>query len=603
MGQAIQNLEILVDVDIGKAIASLTELQDELRDLAEHIEGVDARGAKGVNVDTDLESITDDLAELKAQIEAFEKRNDIDIRTNTDSLPQLFAAHNRDPLEIIGRADLDIEPGKSKVDFADLGNQIDEAARSASKLADTLDAPNLGMGGGDGRRGILSRSMGKLGSSIGDTITNLDNMTLRMSSLHNLLANIMPFLVILVGALPMVVTGLVALGGAALGAAAALAAITALGAMGFAMGDSMEMPGMEDFAEIMETVRDSFFEAFAPLAQRLSPIFEDALHGLTLLFENIAAQGDALMELTDMARGFGQFMLAWIPGLLRTFSAGIQAMEPLFGDLATWLKETQLVRRFTKMTLEAYPALKQLAGQILSLLSTLQEMSKGFLVVLSVVGKVISAFWTLITFGGLFSDETAGLLIASLIALRGALALAAFTMNTFVGRIWAAIYSQLLFSKGLTAKVIPALARAIQAIYAKIAALIGYQSAQLSAASATMIAAGALATFLTLASLGVLAGLASAALAVGSDFMTMADGIKDATSAMKEFDETQSNIDGGKGNPYGNAPDSGAAAPGLSGSRGKSGDTFIESSGDGQRDRSNQKYGQWLNGRTTGSSR
>jgi len=79
---AVENLKIIVDAEIGKAVASLIDLQDELRDVAESIRDVRATGQNGIDVNTKVESITDDLIALQHQIALFERANDINIGTD-----------------------------------------------------------------------------------------------------------------------------------------------------------------------------------------------------------------------------------------------------------------------------------------------------------------------------------------------------------------------------------------------------------------------------------------------------------------------------------------------------------------------------------------
>lgn len=632
---AIQNLEIVVDVDISQALAKLTKLQDELRDLAQQIEAVDAQGAEGIDIRTNVRTINDDLAQLQGQIEAFEQANRIDLATNVDgdrmggktsgkavSTVNILAQEAR----IISAADIEGDIGFGGSGGGGGGAAAATAAggvgvsRGASAAAGAIPAHTASAAADSAKDAAESASrLSKIANNLeylpiiqqdlGSTIDHLGKFKIRMATMHNLLAAIMPMLAVFVGALPIAITGLITLAGAAVGAAASLAAIAGLGAMGYAMGDTMEMPGMEDFEDIMERIKEDFFEAFAPLAQQLSPVFADALDGLEMFFQRIANQGDALMNLTDMARDFGQFMIEWIPGLLRTFSAGIQAMEPVFSQLADWLRESNLVETFTRQTLESIDALRRFTGQIINFLSLLVELSQGFIRVWTSLATLIGFLYKFMTLGGRIGDETMGLLIGSLLGVVSVMSLLGFVIRSmyvvhlvnYISMLKTTITTLLLKGQIMGSTLVPIIAKYISAIYTKIAALMGYKAAQLSAAKATLIAAGALASFLTLVSLGGLAVLIAGAAAAANHFFDLADGIGEVNDEMREFNDLSAQSEG---NPYGDTPDSGAGTSGFGGgTSGGGGDVFMESSGDPQRDRSNQQKGQWLQSRSSGSGR
>jgi len=123
-------------------------------------------------------------------------------------------------------------------------------------------------------------------------------------------------------------------------------------------------------------------------------------------------------------------------------------------------------------------------------------------------------------------------------------------------------------------------------------------------AGSAFTATGALAALMTVASLGVLAGLAAVALGVASNFLGVADSIDAATNSMRDFNRVSGRTSGGGFNPYGGAPESGAASAGSTtgvGGGGSGGATInVESSGKREEDKSRTQKMQWYQGRTSG---
>lgn len=621
----IQNLEVVVEVNITDALASLTELQDELSDLADDIERVDARGAEGIDIDTHLDQLDTELAALEAEIEAFEQSHSIDLATDVDNADfgrngsGSAQAASIDTMNVMAdrvRVISGAEMGGMGGDVGGVGGIGTEVADGVTDAFDGMDMPRLGSGGGgkDGKPAFHYLRVFK--KRMTGTFDTLDNFKLRMSDMHNILASLIPVLLVFIGAIPAAITALVTLAAAAISAAAALAVIGGLGAMGFAMqGGDFDA---EKLKEALSDVTDSFLEAFAPLAERLQPLFEDALDGLEKFFQAIANEGEALMALTDEVRNFGKFMMDFVPMALRTLGGLVEAMSGIFGNIGQFLQNnfTQIVRTMVRLTAEIVPALSSMADKIMNALPALMQMSHGFLMVASAVIDILGLFSRLLGLIGM-TPGMFGLVTASLLGLASAIAIANLALKSFVfSAIAAAIKgmyawfaSTLLMQEGLIALAINTLANAIVAVYGYITSLIGASGASLSMAAATMIAAGALAAFLTLASLGVLAGLAAVAMGVASQFLGMADGIDSATSSLKDFNRVSGKTGGGEFNPYGGAngaPRSGSAAPSATTSGGgsrTSGDVFIESSGDKEQDKSNATYASWRQGRTSGSGR
>jgi hypothetical protein len=459
----------------------------------------------------------------------------------------------------------------------------------------------------------LRRSFSKLTSQTGDARDAMSRFDLRMSDLHNLMATLVPLLIVFIGTIPAVVTALVGLAAAAIAAAAGLAAITGFGAMGVAMEGGQF--NMQNLTEVWQDIQDSFIEAFAPLAERLEPLFRDAVDGLELFFQAIANQGGALMELTDEARAFGSFLMDFVPGALRTLAAVAEALSPILADVGQAINEgfRPAMRELVRLTEAAMPAVSDLIQTIIGALPTLVEISIQFAQVATAALDAIGLIWNLVTIFGLL-DEQIGFLIATgltlltflglLVKILGPLItlfriLTFSAIKSFVVAMGAAIKATLLFAASLLKSALAAIWSFASAIVSSIPALTSYTIAQYAATAA-------LASFITLATLGAGIALVGMAMSAAGAFMGLAGSIDSATNSLKEFDRVSGNTEGDF-NPYGgdDPPTSGATAAGGRGSRGRGGGQTVinvESSGDPQEDRSNAKYVSFRQGRTTGGN-
>lgn len=574
---AIENLEIIVDVDIGSALAALEDLQDELRDLAESIEAVDAVGTEGINIRTNLDDADAELAALQAKLQAFEAANELNI-------------------------DTDFDRGRYTIpNFQQSGNMAD----NIGDLFGFMDFP----GGGGGDRGGLFKSLRRQAGELTDTFDNFD---LRMSDMHNMLARLVPLLLVFIGVLPAAITALVGLAAAAVAAAASLAAIAGLGALGVGLaGGEFDMQRLTD---VWKDVQSSFIDAFAPLAERLEPLFMDAIDGLGRFFQAIADQGDALVALTDEARAFGGFLMDFVPGALRTLAGLVEALSPLFAAFGNWLDQNfnNIVRDLASVTAQAAPAIAQLIIKLGQAVPWLVEMSVGFTQVANAVLDVVGIIGVLMDFLGI-SGRLFGLVTATTLAFATALALANTRLVAFALKgIASAVLGLYQFFVGLLAAdsaltymAGTTLVTALSSVFSFITSLLAGEVALFSFSAATFTATGALAAFMTIATLGAAAALVGVAISAASGFLGLAGSIDSATSSLKDFNRV-SGKSGDGFNPYGAGTRGAGAADvgGTSGRSGQAGSTVIniESSGDADEDRSNARYAGWRRGRTTGGS-
>lgn len=572
---AIENLEIIVDVDIGSALAALEDLQDELRDLAESIEAVDAVGTEGINIRTNLDDADAELAALQAKLQAFEEANELNIDTEFDR----------------GRYTIP--------NWQQGGNMAD----NIGDLFSFMEFP----GGGDGGRGGLFKSLRRQAGELTDTFDNFD---LRMSDMHNMVARLVPLLLVFIGVIPAAVTALIGLAAAAVAAAASLAAIAGLGALGVGLaGGEFDMQRLKD---VWKDIRSSFIDAFAPLAERLQPIFEDAVDGLGRFFQAVADQGDALVALTDEARAFGGFLMDFVPGALRTLAGLVEALSPLFEAFGEWLDQNfnSIVRDLASLTMQAAPVIADLIVKLGQAVPWLVEMSIGFTMVANVIVDVLGLLNLLMGLLGI-NARVFGIVTAAVLALASAIALTNLFMSSFIGTALAgAVTSMYQFaiatdtaSSTMTLFGSTTIASAIGALVSLVASLITTGAALLGFSVSAYTATAAAAALLTVLTLGGAAVLIGVALSASSAFLGLAGNIDSATQSLKDFDRVSGQTDGF--NPYGaGTKGAGAADAGTGGRSGSAGSTVIniESSGDSERDKDNARYAGWRQGRTTGGS-
>lgn len=494
-----------------------------------------------------------------------------------------------------------------------------EAARAPNtpELFDMLERDNDSIigGRGDGSRdrdssafAKLRRSMRKLTSQTHNARKSLSKFDLRMSDMHNLMATLIPLLFVFIGTIPAVVTALAGLAAAAVAAAAGLAALAGFGAMGVAMEGGQF--NMDNLTEVWNDIRDAFIEAFAPLADRLEPLFMDAIDGLEKFFQAIANEGGALMELTDEARAFGSFLMDFVPGALRTLAAVAEALAPTLSDIGRAIQNgfRPAMRELVRLTQNAMPAVSDLVQTIIGAIPTIVEISIQFAKVATAALDVIGFVWNLVTVFGLL-DEQMGFVLAIGLTLLTFLGLLIKVLGPII-TLFRILSAQALakFALALTVATKRAIVlagtlagQALMAIYAFSAAIVSSIPVLSSYTIAQYAATAALASFITLATLGTGLALVGMAMSAASGFMSMADGIDSATNSLKNFDRVAGNTEGGF-NPYsgGDPPTSG----GVAARGGGSAQTVInvESSGDPDEDRSNAKYVSFRQGRTTGGN-
>lgn len=535
---AVENLSIDVEINITKAIEALDQLQEELENVADKIADVDRRGSTGISIRTNVDEIDDDLALLTQKIQTWEAANSIDIDTNVG----------------------DMTVGGGGRTFAD---------RPSTDLREAVS-----FGDDDGRMfGGLRRAF----SGLSDRIDNVD---LRMTDLHNMLARLVPLLLTFIGAIPAAITAIYGLAAAGVAAATALAAIGGFGALGVALVDGQFQ--MDRLSEIGNRLQNSFIEAFAPLAEQLEPLFIDAVDGLERLFMAIASQGDVLLEFTDDARAFGSFVLEFIPEALRAVGALADSFSNVFSNIGMFLQQnfTDGVRTLVQVTQDALPTIANMVILIGRAVPAIIEMSVGFARVVNIVIQTVGAISQLFGLIGI-GPQRFGLLTAAILT---------------------SVSAMLLLRSSLIQFAVRAALSAISSVAQLITSYTALTASTTAATVATYALATAIVTLIGVVTLGVgIAVLGGIIGGIADQFGGLKSEINGTTEALREFDSLSSSVSGGTGrrNPYDFDPDD---DDGGSLTTTDSGGTTIniESSGNEEEDRSNSRYAAWAQGRDTG---
>jgi len=603
---AIQDLEVIVTVNVQKALASLRELRESLDSVARSIDNVDRRGARGISINTHIESIEDDLGRLSGDIMTWEARNKINIRTDTEDLD----LRNLDDIVIrrgegtggFGGSDdvatMNVDAGVVNIDGLNLQG-LEDTLRNAFRGAfgdlgseDGVFISGIGRSdddddGDDERVGLrrrmrqasldlrdgnirLTKAIGEVTDELGDMASNSKLTNLSMSDIHNAFARLVPLLITFLGTVPALIGAFVTLYAAAITAAGALAALTGLAAIGFAMEDGTTNLDTERLQEALSDVRQDFLEAFAPIAERLEPLFRDGLDGLEQFFNALAQEGDALIALTDEARAFGGFLIDFIPSALRDLAALVSALSDEFGGIGRFLEQnfTRIIRGMVETTVESLPAISQMLQLIASMIPPLIRMSIGFVKVTSGILAFIGAIGDALRFLNIGS-ETVGFVIASLLTLVSAALLATGAFKVL----------------------------GLSILQAAIRPMTLYITNALVAAGASYSLAAALATVLSIITLGAFAVLATGILSVGASAMSAKSDVDKLNSSLQDFNRLSSGMSTDIGD-VGGGP-SGISGGGGDGSGGGFSMTYVDEGGNGNPDQAGA-YSQWRYGRTTG---
>lgn len=473
---------------------------------------------------------------------AVARGSDAAVQAQTEALVGQLDTLRRSLVDEIADIEADVDVPRGGGGGGEELSDLDRALRDAVDLdldAETeidpetdFESPEL-----DALRGTLDldadadfdagEAMGDVAKAAGEASDGLTEMDLRMTDIHNAAARLVPMLLTIVGAVPAIYGALVALAAAAGAAAAALAAITAFGAIGIAIERGGRDDMMGGLTDAWDQVVDDFLDAFVPLAQRLAPLFEDALDGLNRLFEQIASEGDALMDFADESRDFGEWVINTLPSFLNDLASFAEAAADALAVVGQAAGDVDWFGALANYLAMVLPPLMEFGALLAALTPHLLELSIGFLQATNGLLLLLNVFLDIITVGGML-DKQVGLLIGSF--------LSAYTVVLLLNSALVTTAATGLVSMGRTMIRLASI-------------LLGYVGVSGSAISSTL---GLAASFKALAAAIALTGIGALVVifgAIAGGAATASTEIDKATKSLKEFQRQQSRMSGGE-NPY-----------------------------------------------------
>jgi hypothetical protein len=349
----------------------------------------------------------------------------------------------------------------------------------------------------------------------------MTDMVFTMGKFHQIIASLIPLAGVLVGALPAAITGVVALGGAALAAAGALGAIGALGAMGMNLKANGEM-GLEALAEELDAIGQTFADAFAPLSRSLAPTLETALTSIEDMAGPLANASSGLLAFRDEFVGVASFIERTLPSLVSEVIAFGHAITPIISGLVNQIGDKDTIGFFAAQLEQALPSLIMLFNSVIEILPAIVRLSQGFLTVTAVIGLMAESLALVLNTFPVFTRGL-GILVSMFLVATSAVTLWSAAMTGASGTI---------------------LSYVIPSVIAAVEALTGYTLTTWQAYAATTALIGAL----TLGA-GALASFAG-------EFSLLGGNVKDARKELEKFNRTgnalgSTSIRGNGGeNPY-----------------------------------------------------
>lgn len=493
----------------------LDDFSDTLNELARNLAEIAALEKQVFPIDGEVHiaEALGDIEILEARLRSLD-REDIDIDVDVDKSD---AAVAQGMAWLFGGGDGDVGGGRGGAGTA--------AAR--------------GVGGGlRGIFGGLDNIDGEPLRRISQELDNFSKARLTMGMVMNVLAALIPLLVVFVGALPAAIGGLGALAAAAFAAAGALAAVGGLGiaAMAFQGGEL-------NVGELQRQIRDllqTTLESFQPLMEALEPVARGMFQQAAFAIRDIAMRMRVLLQLTDEFNDVIQGVAQSVGPFLQEMVIFAEAVMPTLSLISGGIASLDWFGIFAGAIVDTLPLLVEFTGHMMEILPALFELSLGFFHVTNAVMFAFTAFWNFIgvidtlLFGELFPFiEFLGIIVSWILVAVTATSLWSIATGALASRI--------------SALVLVALKEFTIMLQAAIAHMTGYTIATWQA----YVATAALIGVLTL-------GLAPVLSAISEHFFGIDTSVKNATSSLKEFSRRQNRIGGmqlgmGSGQGYGSA--------------------------------------------------
>lgn len=411
---------------------------------------VDRLDGKEVNIDVDTQVLSEQLAGMAAgppDYDRVQSQSDVDewlMHTYPGESQRvdrmMNRVNNRMPALTQPQRNVSADPGRrSTSNRLDSPRAINHAMRRAMfGTNDLANLPDMDDSGGfvGERRGPFSRLFRRFRRDMSDAIGEFADLRLSMGILMNIMASLVPLIVVFVGALPAAIAGVGALAAAAVAAAGALAGVVGLG-----LGAMLFEDGQLNVAEAQQHIRnlfDTFLEAFTPLMEALRPVAETMFRQAGFLIRDMATALDGLVNMTgdanDAIRWIADVMAAATAEAVAFADAAMPVMSFIVGGLAgiDWFGI------FSDVIADTLPLLTEFAAVMMRIIPVIYELSLGFFEVTNTAFLAFAMIATLLdVVPGL--AEALGTIVSLLLVAVTASALYSLATSTVITRVTGAI--------------------------------------------------------------------------------------------------------------------------------------------------------------------
>jgi len=357
------------------------------------------------------------------------------------------------------------------------------------------------------------------------TITDeFKRLELTMGDFYRILAGLIPLLGIIVGAVPAVVGGLVALGTAALAAAGALAGVAGLALLGASLGPNGEI-NTDQLAERFNEFIDTAINELGPLARQLAPLVNETFRSMERLLAGIADRGDAVLAVTDEFRGALQFIETNGAAALAALIRFGEAAMPVLGGILREVGNMDILESFANILITMLPYLAVMGAELAAMLGPIYRLSIGFAAFASALIRVTSMSLQFLGALGPLLPLLGGI-TSVLLSLVTVSALYSFATAGATG-------AALAFSKALAMSAIGAITKTIGSLYALI-------SAEYGTAVATVTLTAAFSVLLGVITFGIAPALGS----LSTGFTDLSGDIDAATDSLRTFTSASGDVGG-----------------------------------------------------------
>lgn len=419
----------------------------------------------------------------------------------------------------------------------DMGQFIDQDAALSQILDGDLDVDVLEDFAGldpddtlDALDELQDAGVTNLPTGLTDRFRNLE---LKMGDFFRIFAALIPLLAVFIGAIPAAISGLVALGGAALAAAGALAGVGGLALLSGVLTQSGEV----DTTQLTERIEELFDEATAelgPVAQQFAPLLDESFQTIEDTIAGIADRADVFRRVVGDAEGALQYLEETVPSAMADIVRFGDAAMPIIAGVIREAGNMGILRAFADLIVRMGPNLAILTKLLIGVLPAVIQLSQGFLYAATALTTVLYGFGRIIDVVP-YAGQVIGLLTGALLTLISATALYTVTTSGAVASALG-LAGSMLTSIPYIGSYIASLSTATISVY-------GFSVSLKTAAASAAVLLGVL----SLGLVPILGGLSGGFTDLSSDIDKATSSLESFASASGSLDGTQVGVNGGVG--------------------------------------------------------